>query len=200
MRQALAGSAGIVRGYRKGILMGSQRIGKYACLEIERRYLLRELPADLIERDYSWHIVDRYISNSRLRLRQMTAPTNQMRVLKLSQKYREAFQDQTQTTITNIYLDEAEYSCLYKLEAKEIVKKRYNYEHQGRIYGLDVFEGPLEGLILAEVEGETAEELALLPLPGFAIKEVTNDPFFTGGFLVTMTEQEFQKEFAQRLS
>jgi CYTH domain-containing protein len=178
--------------------MSSQRIGKYACLEIERRYLLRELPADLIE-DYSWHIVDRYISNSRLRLRRMTSPINQTIVLKLSQKYREALQDQTQTTITNIYLHEAEYSCLYKLEAKEIVKKRYKYEHQGYIYGMDVFEGSLEGLILVEIEAETAEELVSVPLPSFALKEVTDDPFFTGGFLATMTEKEFQKEFAKRL-
>jgi CYTH domain-containing protein len=153
----------------------------------------------LIE-DYSWHIVDRYISNTRLRLRRMTSPINQMIVLKLSQKYREAGQDQTQTTITNIYLNEEEYSCLYKLEAKEIVKKRYNYEYQGCIYGMDVFEGSHHGLILAEVEGETAEELVLISLPIFALKEVTTDPFFTGGFLATLTKEEFQKEFAKRWS
>lgn len=177
--------------------MSSQRIGKYACLEIERRYLLRELPADLIEA-YSWHIVDRYLSNTRLRLRRMTSPTNQMIVFKLSQKYREAGQDHTQTTITNMYLNEEEYNCLSKLEAQEIVKKRYTYRSQGCNYGIDVFEGSQHGLILAEVEGETAEELVSLSLPVFALKEVTADPFFTGGFLAAMTKGEFQEEFAKR--
>jgi CYTH domain-containing protein len=177
--------------------MSSQRIGKYACLEIERRYLLRELPADLIEAD-SWHIVDRYISNTRLRLRQMTSATNQIIVLKLSQKYREAGQDQTQTTITNIYLNEEEYNCLYQLEAHEIVKKRYKYEYQGCTYGIDVFGGSQHGLILAEVEGETVEEIGSITSPVFALKEVTTDPFFTGGFLAPMTPEEFQKEFAKR--
>jgi hypothetical protein len=35
--------------------MSSQRIGKYACLELELRYLLRELPAELRGGEYNWH-------------------------------------------------------------------------------------------------------------------------------------------------
>jgi CYTH domain-containing protein len=180
--------------------MSFQRLGKYACLEIERRYLLKELPPGLIEQDYSWHIVDRYILNTRLRVRRMASPSNRAVVLKLGQKYREAGQDPTQTTMTNIYLDEREYACLSQLEAKELVKKHYRFEYEGRIYTIEVFEGPLQGLILAEIEAETAEELAALPFPAFAFKDVTNVPFFTGGFLATLTEVEFRKEFAKQLS
>ena len=66
--------------------MSLQRIGKYACLEIERCYLLRELPADLLGQGDYWQIVDRYILDTRLRLRQMTSPRNQTVLYKFSQK------------------------------------------------------------------------------------------------------------------
>ena len=180
--------------------MSSQRIGKYACLELERRYLLRELPADLKGQEYNWRIVDRYLSNSRLRLRRMTSPASGMVIFKLTQKYREAGQEATETIITNMYLNEVEYSSFSQLQGTEITKKRYEYRQQGDLYSIDVFEGPLQGLILAEMEAETAAELAAQPIPSFALKEVTADPFFSGGALAGLTEEEFREGFAQRLS
>jgi CYTH domain-containing protein len=180
--------------------MSSQRIGKYACLEIERRYLLRELPTDLIGRDHSWYIVDRYISNTRLRLRRMISPSRNKSILKLGQKYRDLSQDHTQATMTTMYLNDDEYQCLEKLEAKEIAKKHFEYEYQERVYGIDVFEGSLQGLILAETECETAEELAQLSLPSFAFKDVTDDPFFSGGFLASINEKKFREGLVKRLS
>ena len=179
--------------------MSSQRIGKYACLELERRYLLRELPADLRERECNWHIVDRYLSGTRLRLRRMASPSNEIVILKLAQKYREAGQEATETTITNMYLNEAEYDGLNQLPGTEIIKKRYEYRHQGHLYSIDVFEGPLQGLILGEIEGETVAELAAQPFPAFAFKEVTADPFFSGGALAKLTEVEFREAFSQRV-
>jgi CYTH domain-containing protein len=180
--------------------MSSQRIGKYACLEIERRYLLRELPTDLIGRDHSWHIIDRYISNTRLRLRRMISSSGKTSILKLGQKYRDPSQDPTQATMTTMYLNDDEFRCLEQLEAKEIVKRHYEYQYQERIYVIDVYEGSLQGLILAEIECETEEELAQLSLPSFALKDVTGDPFFSGGFLASINEKEFREAFAKRLS
>ena len=46
--------------------MTSQRIGKYACLEIESRYLLRRIPDDLLEHPKGWLITDRYLPDTRL--------------------------------------------------------------------------------------------------------------------------------------
>ena len=179
--------------------MSSQRIGKYACLELERRYLLRELPAELKGRECSWQIVDRYLSDTRLRLRRMTSPSKGTIILKLTQKYREAGQEATETTITNMYLNEAEYSGLNRLPGTEIIKKRYGYRQQGHLYSIDIFEGPLQGLILAEIEAETATELAAQPFPSFALMEVTADPFFSGGALATMSEEEFREGLIKRL-
>lgn len=180
--------------------MSSQRIGKYACLELERRYLLKELPADLREQACSWYIIDRYLSGTRLRLRQMTSPSKGTVILKLTQKYREAGQEATETIITNMYLNKAEYNCLSQLPGPEIIKKRYEYRQQEHRYSIDVFEGPLQGLILAEIEAEMAEELAGQPFPSFALKEVTADPFFSGGALAGLTEAEFREGFTQRLN
>jgi CYTH domain-containing protein len=180
--------------------MSSQRIGKYACLELERRYLLRELPADLRGREGNWQIVDRYLSGTRLRLRWMASPSKGTIILKLTQKYREAGQEATETIITNMYLNKAEYNCLSQLPGPEIIKKRYEYRQQAYHYSIDVFEGPLLGLILAEIEAETTADLAAQPFPTFALKEVTADPFFSGGALAGLTEAEFREGFAQRIN
>ena len=179
--------------------MSSKRLGKYACLEVERRFLLRELPADLTEQVNGWLIVDRYIVDTRLRLRRMIDMKSGQIVFKFGQKYRAPSQGEAETTLTNMYLDEQEYECLSKLEAREVVKRRYRYVNGGLEYGLDVFEGELSGLILAEIECETKQECERLQTPAFALREVTGDIFFTGGFLAKLTRAEFEADIAKRL-
>ena len=179
--------------------MSFKRLGKYACLELERRYLLRELPSDLAEQANGWLIVDRYIVNTRLRLRRMTEMESGKTMFKFGQKYRASSQSGVETTMTNIYLDEKEYHSLSKLEAREIVKRRYRYVNGGLEYGIDVFEGELSGLILAEIECETEQECERLQPPSFSLREVTEDIFFTGGFLATLTKEEFEAGLAKWL-
>jgi len=179
--------------------VSTPRLGKYARLELERRYLLRHLPPDWIEDHPYWYIVDRYIINTRLRLRLMISDSGQQTIYKFGQKYQDVSQLETQRTMTNMYLDEAEYHTLAQLEAREVVKRRYRYEHKGSVYSIDLFEGKLTGLILAEIEAQTDAELAKLTPPSFALKDVTHDPFFTGGHLAMLTEQTFQLELARRL-
>lgn len=180
--------------------MSSQRIGKYACLEIEKKYLLSKLPLDLDGHESHWQITDRYLANTRLRLRWMVSPATDQVIFKLAQKYRAAAQDPTQTTITNLYLSAEEYQRLASLDARQLVKQRYEYLHQGRQYSIDVFEGALIGLILAEIECETTEEVAQLPFPDFALRDVTVDPFFAGGALATLDHETFQAGLAERFN
>jgi CYTH domain-containing protein len=54
-----------------------------------------------------------------------------------------------------------------------IAKKRYKIEYKGLIWEVDEFMGENEGLILAEVELETAEQEIVLP--DWIGKEVTGD-------------------------
>lgn len=179
--------------------MTSQRIGKYACLETERRHLLKKIPDDLLENTNGWLITDRYFPSTRLRLRHMKSISGDQTIYKLTQKYRSETQNTHETTITNLYLTKAEYNYLEPLEAKIIKKKRYPYKAQNHNFSIDVFEGRHQGLILAEIEFEKQAGLDEFALPIFALEDVTDDPFFTGGNLALMTDEAFRQELSQRL-
>ena len=179
--------------------MTSQRIGKYACLETERRYLLKTVPNELAANAKDWLITDHYLPNTRLRLRKMESIAGKENIYKLTQKYRSGTQNVYETTITNVYLTEVEYNLLQPLEAKIIRKRRYPYSAQNRNFSIDVFEGRHQGLILAEMEFEKTSELDELVLPWFAFKDVTADPFFSGGNLAMVRDEEFRQGLWQRI-
>ena len=179
--------------------MTSQRIGKYACLELEYRYLLNKIPDDLLDTSQGWLITDRYFPNTRLRLRHMQSFVGDENIYKLTQKYHSETQNAYETTITNVYLTEAEYNLLEALEGKVLKKKRYPYTLPSYSMSIDVFEDRHQGLILAEMERKKKLDTDELALPPFVLKDVTEDPFFTGGNLVTMTDEEFRQGLLQRL-
>lgn len=54
-----------------------------------------------------------------------------------------------------------------------IEKKRYTLDYEGHRWELDVFEGDNEGLYLAEIELQSADEC--FALPPWVIEEVTHD-------------------------
>jgi CYTH domain-containing protein len=180
--------------------MTSQRIGKYACLEVECRYLLGKIPDGLLISPKGWVITDRYFPNTRFRLRHMQSISGNENIYKLTQKYRSETQNAYETTVTNTYLSETEYNHFGALEAKILRKKRYPYPVENHSFSIDVFDGRHQGLILAEVELEERADAYEFGLPSFALKDVTNDPFFTGGNLIAMTDKEFRQGLSQRLS
>ena len=177
--------------------MSNQRNGKYSCIEFERRFLVRAVPADVVADSNGWRIVDRYIAGTRLRLRRMESLVGDQIQRKLTQKFSESAEPIIQTTITNIYLNEVEYQVLEALWGNEILKYRYAVDFQNHKFGVDVFGGRHEGLILAEVEGESESALAQLALPTFAVRDVTGDPFFTGGALATVSEDDLKRRLAE---
>jgi len=179
--------------------MTSQRIGKYACLEVECRYWLSKVPDGLLDHPKGWRITDRYIPNTRLRLRHMQSLTGDEEIYKLTQKYRSEAQSAYETTITNLYLTQAEYQLLAALDAKILKKTRYPYSLPDHTLSIDVFEGRHQGLILAEMEMENPAQSGALDLLPFALRDVTDDPFFTGGNLAMMTDEAFQQGLSQRL-
>src|SRR5919107_4401834 len=130
-----------------------------ARVERERRYLLRELPPGRKPSDPHTQITDNYITGTRLRLRKVRVPATNEWTLKLTQKFAPDPSDFSRTLITNIYLTEYEYEVLSVFEANELRKNRYPYEHDGRLYSVDVFLGPLRGLITAETDFDTDEEM-----------------------------------------
>lgn len=172
---------------------------KYERVERERRYLLRELPPGLESSAPHAQITDNYITNTRLRLRKSRWPATNEWTLKLTQKYAPQPPDFSRTLITSIYLSEEEYEVFSVFEGNELRKNRYPYEHEGRNYSVDVFLGELRGLILAETDFETDEEMDAFEPPPFAVMEVTKEEFFTGGSLVGLTLDEVRAEVKKRL-
>ena len=171
---------------------------RYARVERERRYLLRELPDGLRLADPHTQITDNYVTGTRLRLRKVRVPETNEWTLKLTQKHAPAPPDFSRTLITNIYLSPYEYEVFSVFEGNELRKNRYPFEHAGRLYSIDVFLGPLRGLVLAETDFETDEELDAFPPPPFAHLDVTRDELFTGGRLVYLTAEELRAELARR--
>ena len=172
--------------------------GKYARIERERRFLLRDLPEPLTRASEHVQIWDNYITNTRLRLRKIRVPKTKEYVLKLTQKYAPAPPDFSRTVITNIYLSPAEYEVLSVFEGNEIRKNRYPFEQEGRAYSIDIFLGALWGLVLAETSFETDEEMRAFTPPSFAVADVTEDELFTSARLVEITIDELRAELERR--
>ncbi len=125
-------------------------------------------------------ICDRYFPNTFLRLRKITSPTGQLIQQKFARK--EAVSDSSRhACITNLYLTSHEYNLLSTLDGLELYKRRYRYSSLESVIAIDVFEGQLAGLVLAEIEFTSDEAMAEFQPPSFCTVEVSDDPFFSGG-------------------
>ena len=163
---------------------------KYARIETERRFLLARAP-DRLPAEYR-RIRDWYLEDTRLRLRRIEDPQGNVLALKLGQKYGTGLS----TTMTNLYLTAAEYDLLRTLGGRPIVKRRYAYPQAGLTFSVDVFEDELAGLVLAEIELEDERAAESVTVPDFALADVTEEPFFTGGALAKATTEQLEQALA----
>lgn len=173
---------------------------KYAQFELERRWLLDRLPEPLQNSPEYQLIEDRYINGTPLRLRRMSDASGEVTALKLTQKYQAPDQTAYATTITNFYLDEASYALLETLPAKILLKRRYKLQDGRFHFSIDQFSGPLDGLILAEIEQPDMDSLLAILHPTCALREVTEDPRFNGGNLVQLTAAACQTLLSKMVS
>ena len=173
---------------------------KYARIERERRYVLRDLPEGLTRVDPHVQITDNYITGTRLRIRKVRDPRTNKWVVKFTQKYALRADDLSRTVITNTYLNALEADTLSVFEGNEIRKNRYQFEFEGRTFGIDMFLGDLFGLILAEISFDSDEEMNSFAPPPFAIAEVTNNDLFSGGRLSQLTFAEVRPEIMRLMN
>ena len=159
--------------------LGFLKPEKYAAVERERRWLCAGLPDLPVVRAEA--IKDLYVDGSRLRLRRATPVGGGEAILRLSKK---ADLAPDKRLITTLYLTEAEYALFEGLPGRVLRKTRHYYAAEGATLSVDRFEGPLAGLFLAEAEFADDAAMAAFPHPHFAIREVTDDPRYTGGELV----------------
>ena len=172
---------------------------KYARIERERRYLLRDLPAGITRADPHLQITDNYMTGARLRLRKVREPRTNKWTVKFTQKFAPNPEDLSRTIITNTYLNALEAEVLSTIfNSNEIRKNRYPFEFEGRKFSVDMFLGDLFGLVLAEVSFDSDEDLDHFPKPPFALVDVTNEELFTGGRLCELTFSEVRAEITNR--
>ena len=73
-----------------------------------------------------------------------------------------------------------------------IVKDRYRIVHKGFTWEVDLFHGANEGLVIAEIELETPEQV--FPLPEWIGREVTGDPRYFNASLVKYPYSQWKEE------
>ena len=171
---------------------------KYARVERERRYLLQDLPEGLTRADPHLQITDNYITGTRLRLRKVREPRTNMWTVKFTQKFAPNPEDLSRTIITNTYLNALEAETLSVFNANEIRKNRYYFDFEGRKFSVDMFLGDLFGLVMAELGFDGDDEIDCFRKPAFALADVTDDPFFTGGSLCELTFAEVRQHIVTR--
>jgi CYTH domain-containing protein len=152
--------------------------GRYAKLEREQRWLLKELPVGVTNERV---IVDHYWIETSLRLR-IIQEGNEV-VYKLGQKVRLDSEDPEFVKITNVYLSEGDFHALSVIPASIVSKSRWSFRSNDVSYAVDEFKGRHAGLVLAEVE--LGEGDPRVPGPEGALSEVTNTNEYSGGWLAT---------------
>jgi CYTH domain-containing protein len=152
--------------------------GRYAQLEREQRWLLKELPLEVTDERV---IVDHYWTGTSLRLRMIQSGDEV--IYKLCQKVRLVRGDPELVKITNIYLGSEEFHALSVTPSSIVAKSRWSSTFDGVRYAIDEFKGRHAGLVLAELE--LREDEPHTRGPEFALADVTNANEYSGGWLAT---------------
>ena len=137
--------------------------------EIERKFLVKELPADL-ENYLHNEIIQGYLI--------VTDNDIEVRIRKKGDKYFE-----TVKAGSGLVRKESEKEITKEVfwdhwpltEGKRVEKVRYEILYNGELIELDIYSGELEGLAVAEVEFASEEESVSFVPPSWFGKEVTHD-------------------------
>lgn len=145
-------------------------------MEIERKFLIRELPENLA--DYTFHTLEQGYLN--------TDPV--VRVRREDETYYLTYKGKgfLAREEYNLPLNADAYAHLVeKADGNIIRKKRYliPIEGTGLTIELDVFEAPFAPLILAEVEFESIEEAQAFVPPSWFGEDVTENREYSNSYL-----------------
>ncbi len=148
-------------------------------MEIERKFLVRELPENLESYSHS-SFTQSYISrNPVIRLRKIEKNGSESYVLTIKSgglAVRQEFE---------LPLQKAEYDRLFqKVEGRVLQKVRYLIPiENGYTAELDRFEGELAGLLLVEVEFPSVEEMNAFEPPSWFGEDVSDSPLYHNSVL-----------------
>jgi CYTH domain-containing protein len=147
---------------------------KYAVVERERRYLLGSLPEAVAT---TVEIVDRYVTGTRLRLREVRMSDGTV-IHKLGHKVR-LTEGPGEVACTNFYLDEDEWAVLCALPARLLRKRRHLVKRDGLTLAVDELE---DGSLVAEID-DGDEPSSLIPDWLDVLDDVSGDEAWTGAQL-----------------
>jgi len=160
-------------------------------IELEKTYLIKEIPHDLVTYP-SKEIIDIYIPKEH--------PHPALRIRKNGNKFEITRkqvineEDKGQLKEETILIPEEEFNALKKTEGKRVHKIRYYYNYNGRTAEIDVFLGPLKGLIVVDFEFDSVEEKNAFQIPDFCLADVTQEEFIAGGMLCGRSYEDIQED------
>ena len=147
---------------------------KYAVVERERRSLLATLPEGVTS---SSEILDRYVTGTRLRLREVRENDGTV-IRKLGHKVR-LTEGPAEVACTNFYLNDAEWTALLALPARLLRKKRHLIHRDGLVVAIDEHE---DGTLVAEIDDRESPS-DFVPEWLDVVRDVSNDEDWTGARL-----------------
>lgn len=151
-----------------------QEFGSQPTIEIERKYLVRELPPELANLSLypSREIRQGYLASG---------PQGSVRLRQKGSRFFATFKSKpvehyAQRVELETELSETQFSDLWGgTEGRRLEKTRYEIKYGPHTIELDVFRGDNEGHMLAEVEFDSTEEADDFVQPDWFGPEVTND-------------------------
>jgi CYTH domain-containing protein len=145
--------------------------GKYAVVERERRFLLASLPEGVVG---TKEIVDRYVTGTRLRLREVREVDGTL-VRKFGHKVRLS-EGPAEVACTNFYLNAQEWAVLSTLPGRVLRKKRYIVHRDELIVAIDEHE---DGTLIAEID-DRDQPSQFVPDWLDIVEDVSDDESWTG--------------------
>ncbi|NOZ46468.1 MAG: CYTH domain-containing protein [Chlorobi bacterium] len=139
--------------------------------EIERKFLVNTIPADL-DVIKSYAIKQGYVfSNMNFEMRLRKKEDKYFQTIKKGKGLK---REEYEIELTN-----EQFNKLWNLtEGKRIEKKRFEINWESNLIELDIFEGDLVNLITAEIEFKNLEDANEFVPPKWFIRELTNDERF----------------------
>jgi adenylate cyclase len=156
-------------------------------LEIERKFLIRELPETLAglegEQIFQGYLaVDSNHTVVRLRQRGDKYYLTVKGAGKISRKEWEA------------EIPEDQFKLFWPAtDGRRLEKTRYEIPGEGVIVELDIFSGNLQGLVTAEVEFDSEEEAEKFVPPEWLTEEVTEDDRFKNNNLINLNPEQLKE-------
>ena len=161
-------------------------------IELEKTYLAKYLPENLPNCERK-EVIDVYLPKASehpvLRLRK----NGDKYVMTKKEPVVEG--DSSEMLEQTIKLTEAEFKDLNRqLDGRRVSKIRYQYDYNGHVAEIDVFQEELRGLVVVDFEFETVEAKNNFEMPEFCLAEVTQEKFIAGGMLCGKSYDDIEKD------